>query len=223
MNDLVSLARRELLLAFRQGGSGLMGLAFFGLVVTLVPLGVGPIPDLLARIAPGILWIGAVLASLISLDRLFQADFEDGSLDLLRLAPTPLAILVAVKCLAHWAATAWPLIIAAPVLGLMLNLSPNAQWTLVFGLALGTPAFSFLGAIGAALTVGIRRGGLLLSLLALPFFTPTLIFGVLAARAAIDNIGQEVGPNLMLVAAVTLVSMVLGPLAAAGAIKISLS
>ncbi len=217
MNATFAVLTRELRLALRSGGGAGLGLAFFLIVVMLIPFGVGPFPSLLAQIAPGTLWIAALLACLLSLDRLFQADFEDGTLDILALSPMPLEGLVAIKATAHWLTTGLPLVIAAPVLGITLNLPSNAYWWLVISLAVGTPALSFLGAIGAALTVGIRRGGLLLSLLVLPLYIPTLIFGARTVTAAVE--GVDVMPAFLLLAGVTLLTLALTPIAAAAALR----
>ena len=217
MNATFAVLTRELRLALRSGGGAGLGLAFFLIVVMLIPFGVGPFPSLLAQIAPGTLWIAALLACLLSLDRLFQADFEDGTLDILALSPMPLEGLVAIKAIAHWLTTGLPLVIAAPVLGITLNLPSNAYWWLVISLAVGTPALSFLGAIGAALTVGIRRGGLLLSLLVLPLYIPTLIFGARTVTAAVE--GVDVMPAFLLLAGVTLFTLALTPIAAAAALR----
>jgi len=220
MNAAFALLSRELRLALRSGGGAGLGLAFFLIVVMLIPFGVGPVPVLLAKIAPGTLWIAALLACLLSLDRLFQADYEDGTLDILALSLMPLEGLVAIKAFAHWLTTGLPLVIAAPVLGLTLNLPDSAYWWLVASLAVGTPALSFLGAVGAALTVGIRRGGLLLSLLVLPLYIPTLIFGARCVSAAADN--MEVMPAFQLLGGVTLFTIALTPFAAAAALRMHL-
>ena len=185
MNRLLA---RDIRLAIRSGGGFGLALAFFLIVVILVPFGVGPEREVLARIAPGVLWVGALLACLLSLDRLFATDYEDGSLELLATAPLPLEALVLVKALAHWLTTGLPLTIVAPVLGLLLNLPNNAVLMLILTLGLGTPVLSMLGAFGAALTVGLKRGGLLLSLLVLPLYVPTLIFGADAVRRAADGL-----------------------------------
>ncbi|CAN0303419.1 unnamed protein product, partial [Chrysoparadoxa australica] len=177
-----ALLIRDLQLALRAGGGFGLGLAFFLIVVVLVPFSVGPSSDLLARIAAGVLWLGALLACLLSLDRLLAVDWEDGALDLLATSPLPLEGVVAVKAVAHWITTGLPLVLAAPVLGVLLNLPAAGYGPLVISLALGTPALSMIGAFGAALTVGIKRGGLLLSLLVLPLYVPTLIFGAEVAR-----------------------------------------
>ncbi|PJE34516.1 heme exporter protein CcmB, partial [Pseudooceanicola lipolyticus] len=176
-----ALLLRDLRLAFRAGGGFGLGLAFFLIVTVLVPFGVGPGAAQLGAIAPGILWLGALLACLLSLDRIFALDWEDGTLDLLATSPLPLEAAVSVKALAHWLTTGLPLVLAAPVLGLLLNLAPQGHAWLLLSLALGTPALSVIGTFGAALTVGVKRGGLLLSLLVLPLYVPTLIFGAEAA------------------------------------------
>jgi heme exporter protein B len=217
---MIALLLRDLRLATRAGGGFGLGLAFFLLVAVLVPLGVGPDPAVLARIAPGILWVGALLACLLSLDRIFALDFEDGSLDLLATAPIPLEGVVAVKALAHWLVTGLPLTLMSPVLGVLLNLSgPGFVW-LVVSLALGTPALSLIGAFGAALTVGLKRGGLLLSLLVLPLYVPTLIYGAEAVRRGAE--GQDALTALLLLAGITAGAAALLPFAAAAAIRVNL-
>ena len=217
---MIRLLIRDLVLAVRAGGGFGLGLAFFLIVVVLVPFGVGPEPALLSRIAPGILWIGALLACLLSLDRIFQLDFEDGSLDLLATAPIPMEGVVVVKALAHWLTTGLPLVLAAPVFGVLLNLpAPGYVW-LVISLAVGTPALSMIGAFGAALTVGLKRGGLLLSLLVLPLYVPTLIYGTEVARRGAE--GLAVGTPLALLAGITLAALALLPFAAAAAIRVNL-
>jgi heme exporter protein B len=215
-----ALLRRDLALAFRSGGGFGLGLAFFLLVAVLVPLGVGPDPATLARIAPGVLWVGAALASLLTLDRMYALDFEDGSLDLLATAPLPMEGVVAMKALAHWLVTGLPLTLASPVLALLLNLpGPGYGW-LVASLALGTPALSVIGAFGAALTVGVKRGGLLLSLLVLPLYVPTLIFGAEVARRGAT--GQVLDTPLFLLAGISLGVAALLPFAAAFALRVNL-
>jgi heme exporter protein B len=217
---MIALLLRDLRLATRAGGGFGLGLAFFLLVAVLVPLGVGPEPALLARIAPGILWVGALLACLLSLDRIFALDFEDGSLDLLATAPIPLEGVVALKALAHWLVTGLPLTLLSPVLGLLLNLpGPGYVW-LMLSLGLGTPALSLIGAFGAALTVGLKRGGLLLSLLVLPLYVPTLIYGAEAVRRGAD--GQGALTALLLLAGITAGAAALLPFAAAAAIRVNL-
>lgn len=215
-----ALIARDLRLAVRAGGGGGMAVFFFLITVTVVAVGVGPNLALLARIAPGILWVALLLSSLLTLDRVFQADLEDGTLDLLTMGPLPLEAVAAAKAFSHWLTTGLPLLIAAPLLGLLLNLPPNVFPSLILSMAIGTPALSFLGAIGAALTVGVRRGGLLASLLVVPFYVPVLIFGVGAADEAISG----APPGVMLQAlsylgAVTLISLVIGPVAAAAGLR----
>ncbi|WP_018301518.1 heme exporter protein CcmB [Wenxinia marina] len=211
---------RDLRLAIRAGGGFGLGLAFFLIVVVLVPFGVGPEREVLARIAPGILWVAALLAALLSLDRLFALDWEDGSLPLLATAPLPLEGVALAKAGAHWVTTGLPLTLAAPALGVLLNLPGPAFGPLTLSLALGTPALSAIGAFGAALTVGLRRGGLLLSLLVLPLYVPVLIFGAEAARRAAEGLPYAT-PVLML-AGLALGSLALMPFAAAVALRVNL-
>ena len=218
---MIALLIRELRLALRSGGGAGLGLGFFLIVVMLVPFGVGPNQQILGLIAPGILWIGALLASLLSLDRLFQTDSEDGTLDILALSPMPLEQLVAVKAFAHWLTTGLPLVVMAPVLGLTLNLPEGAYIWLIASLAAGTPALSFIGAAGAAITVGVKRGGLLLSLLVLPLYIPTLIFGAKATSLAAD--GLDPTPAFTLMAGLTLFTIALTPFAAAKALRTHLT
>ena len=215
---LWSLFIREARLARRIGGGGAMGVVFFLILVTITPFAIGPDLNLLARIGPAILWNAALLATLLGLDRLFQADHEDGSLDLLLMAETPLELIVVVKCLAHWAVTCLPLVIAAPLFGLMLALDAPALWGVTASLLVGTPALTFIGAIGAALTASLRRGGLLMAILVLPFTVPVLIFGVSAASAARGGTVPFATP-LMILAALTLASAALAPFAAAAALR----
>lgn len=217
---MIALLVRDLRLAIRAGGGFGLGLAFFLIVCTLVPFGVGPEGDILARIAPGILWVAALLACLLSLDRLLALDWEDGSLDLLATSPLPLEGVVAVKAAAHWVTTGMPLVLAAPVFGLLLHLPGTAQGWLLASLALGTPALSMLGAFGAALTVGVRRGGLLLSLLVLPLYIPTLIFGAEAVRRGAA--GASGGTPLLFLAGITLAVLAVIPFAAAAALRVNL-
>jgi heme exporter protein B len=214
---ILALIHRDFRLALSSGGGLGLPLVFFLSVVVVTPLAVGPDLPLLARIGPAILWIGALLATLIGLDRLFAADAEDGSLDLLFAAPAPLPLLVLAKAAAHWIVTGLPLAAIAPLLGLMLNLPPQALGATALTLLLGTPALTLLGAIGAALTVGLRRGGLLLPVLVLPMTVPVLIFGVSATDALI--LGVDAGTPLALLAALGLGSLVLAPLAAAAALR----
>ena len=211
---------RELRLALRSGGGAGLGLAFFLIVVLLMPFGVGPETERLSTVAVGTLWIAALLACLLSLDRLFQTDAEDGTLDILALSPLPLESLVAFKALAHWLTTGLPLVVAAPVLALTLSLPAPAYPWLIASLAAGTPGLSFLGAIGAALTVGIRRGGLLLSILVLPLYIPTLIFGARAVTAVAE--GSDPWSAFLMLAGLTLFILALAPFAAAAALRINL-
>lgn len=217
---MIALLVRDIRLAVRAGGGFGLGLAFFLLVAVIVPLGVGPEPTVLARIAPGILWVGALLSCLLSLDRIFALDFEDGSLDLLATAPLPLEAIAAVKALAHWLVTGLPLVAVSPVLAVLLNLPAGGYLWLVISLALGTPALSVIGAFGAALTVGLKRGGLLMSLLVLPLYVPTLIFGAEVVKRGAA--GLAVGTPLALLAGITAGSLALLPFAAAAAIRVNL-
>ena len=217
---MIALLLRDLRLAVRAGGGFGLGLAFFLIVVTLVPFGVGPESGILGRIAGGILWLGALLACLLSLDRIFALDFEDGSLDLLATAPIPLEGVVTMKALAHWITTGLPLVLAAPVFGVLLNMAGPAYVWLTLSLALGTPALSVLGTFGAALTVGLKRGGLLLSLLVLPLYVPTLIFGAELVRRGAEGAATQV-PLLML-GGITAATIAAVPFASAAAIRINL-
>ncbi len=218
MNALGALFVRDLRLAMRVGGGALMGVLFFLIVVILVPFAIGPDPVLLARIGPAILWIGALLASLLALDRLLAADFEDGSLDLILTGQSPLELAIAVKAAAHWLTTGLPLVIAAPLLGLFLNLDWRASAAVALTLLAGTPALTCFGLIGAALAVALRRGGLLLPVLVLPLTVPVLIFGVAASNAAIVG-PLSFGTPFTILCALTLVSLVLGVSAAAAALR----
>jgi len=217
---VIALLLRDLKLSFRAGGGFGLGLAFFLIVTVLVPFSVGPQSSLLATIAPGVLWLGALLACLLSLDRLLALDWEDGSLDLLATAPLPLESVVTIKALAHWITTGLPLVMAAPVLGVLLNLpGPGFGW-LVVSLLIGTPALSVIGTFGAALTVGLKRGGLLLSLLVLPLYVPTLIFGAEVARRGAT--GMEVQTPLLMLAGITAATVALLPFASAAVLRINL-
>ena len=220
MPPVSALLLRDLRLAFRAGGGFGLGLAFFLIVTVLVPFAVGPETALLSRIAPGILWLGALLACLLSLDRILALDFEDGSLDLIATAPLPLEAVAAVKALAHWLTTGLPLVLAAPVLGLLMSLpGPGYLW-LTLSLALGTPALSVIGTFGAALTVGIKRGGLLLSLLVLPLYVPTLIFGAEVARRGAQGLDPQA--PLLLLAGITCGTIALLPFASAAVLRVNL-
>src|SRR5947209_8498634 len=218
MGALAALLVRDMRLAVRVGGGALMGVLFFLIVVTMVPFAIGPDLALLARIGPAILWLGALLASLLALDRLFAADHEDGSLDLILMGRAPLALAAAVKALAHWLATGLPLVIAVPLLGLFLNLEPRAIGAVALTLLAGTPALTLIGLIGAALAAALRRGGLLLPVLVLPLTVPVLIFGVAASHAAVAG-PVSFGAPFLILCALTLASLVLGPLAAAAALR----
>ncbi|WP_022708134.1 heme exporter protein CcmB [Paracoccus zeaxanthinifaciens] len=215
-----ALLLRDLRLAIRAGGGFGLGLCFFLILTVLVPFGIGPARAGLAAVAPGILWVGALLACLLSLDRIFALDHEDGSLDLLATSPLPLEGVVAIKALAHWLTTGLPLVVAAPVFGLLLQLPFAAMPWLVLSLLLGTPALSVLGAFGAALTVGLRRGGLLMSALVLPLYIPTLIFGAEITRRGAE--GAPVAAPVALIAGITLASAALIPFAAAAALRVNL-
>ncbi len=217
-SPLAALFLREIRVARRIGGGGAMGVVFFLILVTIVPFAIGPDLNLLARIGPAILWIAALLATLLGLDRLFQADHEDGSLDLLLSSDTPLEVIVLVKCLAHWAVTGLPLVVAAPLFGLMLALEPDALVGVTASLLAGTPALAMLGAIGAALTVTLRRGGLLMAILVLPLAIPVLIFGVSAAAAASAGTVPFMTPFLIL-CALTLATLAAAPFAVAAALR----
>ncbi len=217
---MIALLLRDLKLAFRAGGGFGLGLAFFLIVTVLVPFSVGPQSSLLSTIAPGVLWLGALLACLLSLDRLLALDWEDGSLDLLATAPLPLEAVVTIKALAHWLTTGLPLVLAAPFLGVLLNLPvPGFSW-LVISLLIGTPAMSVIGTFGAALTVGLKRGGLLLSLLVLPLYVPTLIFGAEVARRGAT--GMETQTPLLMLAGITAATVALLPFASAAVLRINL-
>lgn len=217
---MLALYIRDLRLGVRAGGGALTGVLFFLAVIVTIPFGVGPDINLLARIGPAILWIGALLASLLGLDRLFQADREDGSLDLLVLSSDRhmLALTVFVKCLAHWTVSVLPLVVAAPMLGLFMNMEPLGIGAAALTLLVGTPAIVFVGAAGAAVTVALPRGGLLISVLVLPLVIPVLIFGVTAAYGAVNDPNPFLPPFLMLMA-LTLFLAVIGPLAAAVALR----
>jgi heme exporter protein B len=218
MTAFTSLLLRDMRLATRVGGGALMGALFYFVVVSMIPFAIGPDLNLLARIGPAVLWIGALLASLLALDRLFASDHDDGSLDLLTMGALPLELTVAAKAIAHWLTTALPLIVITPVLGLMLNVDMNAMGYVALTLLAGTPALTFIGLIGAALSVTLRRGGLLMAILVLPLTVPVLIFGVAAANAAIVG-PAPFGPPFTILCARSLASFVLGPFAAAAALR----
>ncbi len=215
---MAALFLRELRVAFRVGGGGVMGLVFFLMLVTVVPFAIGPDLNLLSRIGPAILWIAAALATLLGLDRLFQGDVEDGSMDLILMGEAPLELVVVVKASAHWLLTGLPLVIAAPIFGLLLALSPEALGGVALSLLVGTPALTLIGAIGAALTASLRRGGLVLSILVLPLMVPVLIFGVSAANAAVGGTIPFMTP-LLILSGLSLFSLVLAAFGAAAAIR----
>lgn len=217
-NPLLALLKRDIQVAIRIGGGALIGVLFFMSVVTMMPFAIGPDLALLQRIGPAILWLGALLASLLALDRLLSADQDDGSLDLLTMSTVPLELAVGVKALAHWLTTALPLVIVSPLLSLFLNLDVTATAAVAATLLVGTPALTFIGLIGAGLTVTLRRGGLLLPVLILPLAVPVLIFGVSASNAAVVG-PVPFGTPFTILCALTLMSLVVGPFAAAAALR----
>ena len=218
MSALSALFKRDIQVAIRIGGGAMIGVLFFMSVVTLMPFAIGPDLALLKRIGPAILWLGALLASLLALDRLLASDQEDGSLDLLTMGQAPLELAVGVKALAHWLTTALPLVIISPLLSLFLNLDLAATGAVAATLLVGTPALTFIGLIGAAVTVTLRRGGLLLPVLILPLTVPVLIFGVTASTAAVAG-PVPFGTPFTILCALTLMSLVIGPFAAAAALR----
>ncbi len=218
MSGVATLMLRDMRLAVRLGGGAPIGVLFFLIVVTLMPFALGPDLALLRRIGPAILWLGALLASLLALDRLFAADHEDGSLDLIMMSRLPLELAVGAKALAHWLTTGLPLVIASPVLALFLDLDPSAMAAVALTLLAGTPALTFIGAVGAALSVTLRRGGLILAVLVLPLTIPVLIFGVAAANTAIVG-PVPFGTPFTVLCGLTLASAVIGPVAAAAALR----
>ena len=215
-----AIIRRDLRLAMRRRADIVSALFFFIIVVCLFPLGVGPEPELLRKLAPGVLWVAALLSTMLSLPRLFADDHRDGTLEQLALAPQPLALIVLGKVLAHWLVSGLPLALLAPLLGLQFNLSGDALWMLSFSLLIGTPALSGIGAIGAALTLGVRGGGVLLSLLVLPLYIPVLIFGAGAVDATVTGLGAQA--HLSLLAALSLSGVFFAPWATAAALRIAL-
>ena len=217
---MIALLQRDLILAVRAGGGFGLGMAFFLIVIILVPLGIGPDMVILSKVSIGVLWVGALLACVLSLDRIFSVDYDDGTLELLLTSPIPLEAVVAVKALSHWITTGLPLVIISPILGLLLGLQGgDLKWVFI-SLLLGTPALSVIGAFGAALTVGIRRGGLLLSLLVLPLYVPTLIFGANAASKGLADISNS--SALLILTAVTLAAFSILPFASALVLRINL-
>ena len=220
MSPFVTLLSRDIRLAARSGGSAVLALSFFALVATLMPLGVGADLLLLARIAGGTLWVAAVLAALLSLDRLFQGDFEDGSLDLIALSPLPLELTALAKITAHWLSTGLPLTLLSPLLALLFNLPPPATVMLFVSLLVGTPAVSAVGAIGASLTLSLKRGGLILPLIILPLLSPAVIFGAGAVSLVLDQLGAQ--NALGLLAAFAFAAVLLSPFAAAASVRLNL-
>lgn len=220
LSIFISIIKRDIKLAWSQGGAAGMTLGFFLIAISLFPLGVGPEASILARIGPGVIWVIALLACLLSLDRLFQADFEDGSLDDLTLSPIHLELVVIAKTIAHWLATILPIILISPLLAALLNMPDLGYKMLVYSLLIGTPALSLIGSIGAALTVALRRGGVLLTLLVLPLYIPTLIFGVGAVSASITL--TDPLPHLALTGAVSLIALIISPFASAAALRLAL-
>lgn len=220
MRTFWALVGRDLELAVRQGSATLLSVIFFLLTVTLFPLGVGPEPGVLTRIAPGVLWVAALLSTMLSLDRMFQADYEDGSLEQLALSGMPMGIVCLAKIVAHWLTTGLPLLLASPVLAVLLNLEASGYGALLLTMLLGTPVLSLIGAIGAALTVSVRRGGVLISLLVLPLYVPVLIFGVSAIDAALH--GLDAQPHILLLAALTFAALPTCPFAAAAALRLAM-
>ncbi|MBK6677050.1 MAG: heme exporter protein CcmB [Rhodocyclaceae bacterium] len=220
MNAFAAIIRRDLLLAMRRKSEMLTALFFFIIVVSLFPLGIGPEPMLLRKIAPGVLWVSALLSTMLSLSRLFATDHADGTLEQLALSPTPLGVLVAGKIVAHWLTSGLPLVLLAPMLGLQFDLDASALWILICTLLLGTPLLSLIGSIGAALTLGVRGGGVLLSLLVLPLYIPALIFGAGAVEAHVSGLGA--GGHLSLLAALLALAVFFAPWATTAALRISL-
>ncbi len=221
LNSIIQIIRRELLIAFRRRADVMNPLWFFIIVITLFPLGIGPEPKLLARIAPGIIWVAALLAALLSMERLFRDDYADGSLEQMLLMPTPLAVSAFAKMVAHWLLTGLPLIIISPLLAILLSLNWDTWVAVVLTLLVGTPTLSFLGAIGVALTVGLRKGGVLLSLPILPLYIPVLIFATSAIEAA--GLGMAYNGQLALMAAMLMASVTLAPFAVAASLRISVN
>ena len=218
MSAALALLARDVKLAWREGGAIGVALGFYLIVIVITPLGLGPDLNLLGRISPGILWIGLLLAALLSAGRIFESDYEDGTLDVLATGPLPLPVVAGVKCLAHWIATGIPLVFLAPVLGLLLNFPLGAMPSLALAMLAGTPAVSFIAGIGASLTLGLRRSGLLLALLVIPLYVPILIFGVSAMTPYVAG-PHSIWPPFLILCAMSLASMVLAPIAAAAALR----
>jgi heme exporter protein B len=217
MAAFVGLFRHDLRLALRQGGDAGLVLGFFVLAVVLFPFGIGPEPAVLERVAAGIVWVAALLAALLSLERLFHTDYEDGGLDILALAPLPLELAVLAKCAANWVATGLPVALASPVLGFVVDLQPREIPILLASLLIGTPALSLVGAVAAALTLGARRQGVLLALLVLPLYVPPLVFGAAAVEASAT--GGSARPYLLILGALSLLALALAPWASAAALR----
>jgi heme exporter protein B len=217
MIRFLEVIRRDLRLALRQGSDSIMVVTFFVLTVVLFPFGIGPESGVLERVSAGVLWVTALLASLLSLDRLFQTDYEDGSLELLVLTPTPLEVVVIAKVCAHWLTTGLPLLVAAPVLAVLLHMNADGFVTLMLTMLVGTPILSLIGGIGAALVLGARRGGVLLSLLILPLYVPVLIFGVGAIDAAVG--ARDATPHLLILSGLLAAALPLSPWATAAALR----
>ncbi|GEM74358.1 heme exporter protein CcmB [Vibrio sagamiensis] len=221
ISSMMTIIRRELLIAFRRQADILNPLWFFIIVITLFPLGVGPAGDLLARIAAGIIWVAALLSALLSLERLFRDDFQDGALEQMMLMPIPLQLVIISKVIAHWLLTGLPLILISPLIAILLSLDFNTWLAVVFTLMVGTPTLSFIGAIGVALTVGLQKGGVLLSLLLLPLFTPILIFATAAIDAA--SLGMAYNGQLAILGAMLVAAMTLTPFAISASLRISVN
>jgi heme exporter protein B len=219
LETLLLVVRRDLTIALRRRADIFTTLVFFAIVVSLFPLGIGPELDTLRLIAPGVVWVGALLASMLALELIFSADHRDGSLEQMLLTPQPVSLLVVGKVLAHWLVTGVPLVLIAPLLGVQYDLSLPALETLIISLLLGTPTLSLIGAIGAALTIGLRSGGVLLALLVLPLYIPVLIFGAGAVEATVSGLGG--GAHLSMLAAILILSLVLAPLATAAALRVA--
>lgn len=217
MRRLLAILGRDLSLAGRFGSESATVIAFFVIAVAMFPFGVGPEPQILARIGAGVIWVTALLAALLSLDRMFQSDFEDGNLDQIALSGVPFEAVVLTKCLAHWLTTGLPLIVVSPLLALLLGLDPSAYPTLILAMALGTPTLSLLGGIGAALTLGARRGGVLIPVLVLPLVVPVLIFGVAAVDAAVAGLASK--PHILILAGLELMALALAPWAGGAALR----
>lgn len=215
-----ALVRRDLQLAYRRRGEMVTPLMFFIMVTALFPLGLNPDPALLRTLAPGVIWVAALLAGVVGLESLFKSDYEDGSLELMVLSPVPLELIALIRVLTHWLITGLPLVILAPLMGMLLAFPASAMGTLLIGLLLGTPVLSLLGAVGAALTVGLRRSGMLLPLLILPLAVPVLIFG--ARSAAMALAGDDVSGPLYLLGAILALTLTLAPFAIAGGLRVSL-